>query len=142
MSKGYINAALRRDVIARADGCCEYCRVDTTDRGIDFALDHVIAEKHGGPTDADNLCLSCYWCNSFKGSNITSVDWLDEGKVVPLFNPRQQRWDEHFQLDGVRIVPLTGYGRVTVDLLQMNSSQRVAERRLLIELGVYPCHQQ
>ena len=139
MSKAYIGSALRREVIQRAGGCCEYCLGDTTDRAIDFAIDHVIAEKHGGPTRSDNLCLSCYWCNSFKGSDLSSVDWDGDGTVVPLFNPRRQRWDDHFQLDSLRIVPLTATGRVTVYLLQMNAPERIKERRLLVELGVYPC---
>jgi hypothetical protein len=139
MSKAYISAALRREVIERAGSCCEYCLSDTTDRAIDFAIDHVIAEKHGGPTQADNLCLSCYWCNSFKGSDLSSVDWDDNNSIVPLFNPRQQNWDEHFQLDGLRIVPITATGRVTAFLLQLNAPERIKERRLLLELGVYPC---
>jgi hypothetical protein len=138
MSKSHINAALRRQVILRAHGCCEYCLVNTDDRAIDFAIDHIIAEKHGGDSESPNLCLSCYWCNSFKGSDISSVDWADGGKIVPLFNPRQDNWEEHFQIDGARIVPLTATGRVTVFLLQLNAPERIEERRLLIELGVYP----
>ena len=102
----------------------------------------MIAEKHGGPTQPDNLCLSCYWCNSFKGSDISSVDWDEGGAIVPLFNPRRQHWDDHFRLDGLRIVPLTAVGRVTTFLLQMNASQRMKERHLLIELGTYPCQKE
>jgi hypothetical protein len=139
MTKAYIGAALRREVIERANSCCEYCLSSTTDRAIDFAIDHIIAEKHGGPTQSDNLCLSCYWCNSYKGSDLSSVDWDGDGAIVPLFNPRQQRWDEHFRLSGARLVPLTATGRVTVFLLQLNATERVKERQLLIELGVYPC---
>jgi hypothetical protein len=139
MSNTYISVALRREVMERAGGCCEYCRTNTQDRAIDFAIDHVIAEKHGGPTQADNLSLSCYWCNSFKGSDLSSVDWAGDGTIVPLFNPRQQLWVDHFQIDGVRIVPRTATGRVTVFLLQMNAPERIKERRLLLELGVYPC---
>lgn len=135
----YISPALRRAIIERASGCCEYCLSNTQDRAIDFAIDHVIAEKHGGSTRLDNLCLSCYWCNSYKGSDLSSVDWEADAAIVPLFNPRRQQWDEHFQLDGVRIVPLTATGRVTVFLLQLNAPERIKERELLGELGVYPC---
>jgi len=141
MSKAYINAALRREVIERAGSCCEYCLSDTEDRAVDFAIDHVIAEKHGGPTQSDNLCLSCFWCNSFKGSDLSSVDWDENHAIVPLFNPRQQSWGDHFQLEGVRIVPLTATGRVTAFLLQFNAPERIQERRLLLELGTYPCQQ-
>jgi hypothetical protein len=44
----YISAALRRLVIERASGCCEYCRMQVADRLLPFEVDHVIAEKHGG----------------------------------------------------------------------------------------------
>ena len=62
-------AALRREVRDRAGLCCEYCRIAEGDRAIDFAIDHVIAEKHGGKTILENLCLSCYECNTYKGSD-------------------------------------------------------------------------
>jgi hypothetical protein len=139
MSKTYIPAALRREVIQRAGSCCEYCLTGMEYRPIDFVIDHVIAEKHGGPTQSDNLCLSCYWCNSYKGSDLSSVDWELGRAIVPLYNPREQKWIDHFRLDGIEIVPLTTHGRVTVFLLQLNARERVKERKLLMELGVYPC---
>lgn len=139
MSKSYIPVALRREVITRANGCCEYCLSGSEERALDYVIDHIIAEKHAGPTQSDNLCLSCFWCNSFKGSDISSVDWEQNGVIIPLYNPRKQKWEEHFKLDGIRIIPLTATGRVTVFLLQLNAVERIKERRLLIELGEYPC---
>ncbi len=106
---------------------------------IDFAVDHIIAEKHGGPTEADNLCLSCYWCNSHKGSDISSVDWDGMGDVTPLFNPRKHTWADHFQLRGAMIQPLTPEGRVTARLLRFNDPQRILEREMLLRLDEYPC---
>ncbi len=139
MSGTYISAALRRLVIERASGCCEYCRINTEDRAIDFAIDHIIAEKHGGATAAENLCLSCYWCNSYKGSSISSVDWDYDAATIPLFNPRKQRWDAHFRIDGIRIDPITAHGRVTAYLLRFNAIERLQERELLSVLGSFPC---
>jgi hypothetical protein len=139
MSETYIPAALRREVRDRAELCCEYCRIAEGDRAIDFAIDHVIAEKHGGKTSVGNLCLSCYECNSYKGSDLSSVDWGFGDAIIPLFNPRQQRWSEHFQLQGSAIHPLTPTGRVTVFLLRLNTPERLEERELLITLGDYPC---
>jgi 5-methylcytosine-specific restriction endonuclease McrA len=91
----YISAELRRLVRNRAGGCCEYCLISERDRLISFEIDHVISTKHGGETTTENLCLSCSSCNEFKGSDIASADPLT-GKATFLFNPRQQRWDEHF----------------------------------------------
>ena len=49
-----------------------------------FEIDHVIARKHDGATAAGNLCLSCYYCNSFKGSDLASID---REQIVPLVAP-------------------------------------------------------
>ena len=38
-----------------------------------------------------------------------------------LFNPRQQKWHDHFAVNGARIVGLTPTGRVTIALLQLNT---------------------
>ena len=139
MSDTYIPAALRREVIERANSCCEYCRIAEMDRSINFAIDHVIAEKHSGETTSQNLCLSCYWCNSYKGSDISSVDWSSGGEIAPLYNPRKQRWNDHFKLNGALIEPTTVNGRVTVFLLKLNAPERIEERELLIALDEYPC---
>ena len=134
----YISAELRRLVIERAEGCCEYCRMQTADRLLPFEIDHIIAEKHGGATDEDNLSLACYRCNSFKGSDIASAD-PETGQAVFLFHPRHQRWKDHFRLNEAIIEPLTPEGRVTVFVLRLNVPVQVAERTALIAEGRYPC---
>jgi hypothetical protein len=109
MSKTYIAVALRRQVIARAGGCCEYCRLSLNDNAFSFQIDHVNSEKHGGDSGFDNLALGCSYCNAYKGSDIASTDTVT-GELVYLFNPRKDRWSDHFRLDGATIVPLTGVG--------------------------------
>lgn len=133
----YIPDALRREVIARAKGCCEYCLLHRDDNLFPHEVDHIIAEKHRGKTVLYNLCLSCLDCNRHKGSDLTSID-LETGEVVELFHPRRDRWDDHFRLDDAQIVPLTAKGRVTVFLLDMNSEEQIAKRADLIGLGRYP----
>ena len=134
----YIHAELRRFVTERAGNCCEYCRLSQQDNFLPFEIDHIIAEKHGGATDRDNLCLSCSTCNAFKGSDIGSID-SETGALTPLFNPRTQVWSEHFRLQDAIIEPLTPEGRVTVFLLRLNREEQLAERAALLELGRYPC---
>ncbi|MEO0564631.1 MAG: HNH endonuclease signature motif containing protein, partial [Chloroflexota bacterium] len=56
MSTTYISASLRREVIQRARNCCEYCLISQDDMLFSFEIDHIIAEKHGGPTISENLC--------------------------------------------------------------------------------------
>ena len=70
--------------------------------------------------------------NAFKGPNLTSVD-PDSGEIVPLFNPRQDRWEENFRSEGGEIVGITATGRATVRLLNMNAPRRVELREAWLE---------
>jgi hypothetical protein len=112
--------------------------MNVSDRLLLFAIDHVRAEKHGGETIAANLCLSCFRCNGFKGSDIASADPLT-GLATFLYNPREQQWDDHFSLDGALIKPLTPEGRITTFLLRLNAPIQVEQRTVLIADGRYPC---
>ena len=133
----YIRAELRRLIFERAEGRCEYCRIPHNVTFMPQEIDHIYAEKHGGETTADNLCLSCYHCNRHKGSDLASLDAESEA-IIRLFHPRRHIWIEHFSEIEGEIVGLTMIGRVTVQLLQMNGDERVEERRRLIVLGQWP----
>ncbi|MBC5795688.1 hypothetical protein H5968_11150 [Sphaerospermopsis sp. LEGE 00249] len=56
--------------------------------------------------------------------------------MTSLYNPRQDNWHEHFQLNGAEFIPLTAVVRVTVKLLQINRIDRLKERELLIQAGI------
>ena len=132
----YVSAMLRQFVIARAAERCEYCRFPQLASFLTFEIEHIISIKHGGATVEQNLALTCPFCNRSKGSDLGSID-PQTGLLAPFFHPRKQRWDEHFVLEGPEIVPLTAEGRVTVLIFQFNHPERVAERRPLIEVGLY-----
>jgi hypothetical protein len=104
---------------------------------IEFEIDHIISLKHGGKTDANNLALACFYCNSFKGPNIAGLDSLT-GEVVRLFHPRKDKWDEHFVWDGAMLDGQTAIGRVTVDVLGINDVEFIAVREALIAAGEFP----
>lgn len=123
----YIPTALRRQVIERAGNHCEYCLLSAEVAFFTHEADHVVAEKHGGATDINNLALACWRCNRHKGSDLTSFD-PETLQLSPLFNPREQVWSEHFAQERERIVGLTSEGRTTVNLLQLNSEARLIER--------------
>ncbi|HEY9848636.1 MAG TPA: HNH endonuclease signature motif containing protein [Leptolyngbyaceae cyanobacterium] len=131
MSRTYISSTLRQLVYDRANGCCEYCLIPEATSFAKHEIDHIIAEKHDGLTEAENLALSCTVCNKHKGSDLTSID-PETSQITPLYNPRRDRWSEHFQLSDGQFIPLTAIGRVTIRLLQLNHPNRVKERQLLI----------
>jgi hypothetical protein len=136
MTPSYVSAALRQAVFERAAGRCEYCLYPQAMSLLSFEVEHIVAEKHGGLTTADNLALACPYCNRFKGTDLGSLD-PESGQLTPFFNPRTQRWSEHFRLDGAAIVPLTPEGRVTATILQLNHPERLEERQHLIRLRLY-----
>lgn len=131
------SAELRRRVIERAQDRCEYCLIHQDDAVARHQIDHVIADKHGGPTTTENLALSCVLCNLRKSSDLSSVN-PESGQITPLYNPRAHRWNEHFRIVGVEILGTTPEGKTTAHFLQFNSSSRLAERRELALTGGFP----
>lgn len=123
----YVSDALRRLVVERADHACEYCRLPNSLSFYPHEVDHVIALKHKGTTQADNLAYACWRCNRFKGSDLGSFDPVT-GDFCFLFNPRQQLWAEHFVTTEGRVLGRSPEGRTTALLLKMNASDRIQER--------------
>jgi hypothetical protein len=100
-------------------------------------IDHIIAEKHRGPTILENLALACFHCNNHKGPNIAGVD-AETQTITRLFHPRQDRWSDHFSWRGAILVGTTPVGRATVEVLAINVRHRVIHRQALIDEGVFP----
>src|SRR3954453_5235996 len=117
-------ASLTQQVRQRAAGRCEYCRLPQTASSVPFEIDHIIARKHGGPTIASNLALSCWYCNSFKGSDIAGIDPKTR-KLTPLFPPPRHKWAWHFRYDGPLLIGRTAIGRTTIRVLQINCEEAV-----------------
>lgn len=134
MTSSHIPTPLRRLVVERAHGQCEYCLTPATVTLAPHEIDHIIAQQHGGVTEADNLALACVLCNKLKGPNIASLDPLT-GQVTALYHPRRDEWGQHFKLEGARLESLTAVGRTTTYLLQLNQPERVTERKLLLTIG-------
>lgn len=133
----YVPVALRQQVISRARGHCEYCLFPQEMAFLSFEIEHVIAEKHGGATEEANLALACPECNRFKGTDLGSLDAMT-GRLTPFFNPRTQRWTEHFRYEAGQIIPLSAEARVTIAILRFNTPTQVNERQLLEQSGNYP----
>jgi len=81
----------RQQVWDRAGRCCEYCQMPQEFDVLPFQLDHIRAQKHGGPTTIANLALACLPCR-----------------------------------------------RATIEVLGINTTDRIQHRRLLIQARVFP----
>lgn len=124
----YISESLRQLVEKRSGYKCEYCQIPAHISFYPHEVDHVIALKHRGETISENLAYACWRCNRYKGSDLGSFD-PQTNEFSLLFNPRTQSWNEHFTFEDARITGLTPEGRTTVELLQLNNSERMAERK-------------
>ena len=132
----WITPELRQIVAARANFLCEYCLIGEADSFYGCEVDHIISLKHGGPSDAANLAYACALCNRNKGSDIGSIS--PRGEFTRFFNPRSDRWAEHFVLEQAVIRPLSDVGEGIARILQFNTSARLHEREELIRFGKYP----
>jgi hypothetical protein len=86
-----------------------------------------------------NLAWACPWCNTHKHTKTYAPD-PQTGKQVLLFNPRLQKWEQHFRWsdDFLSIVGHTQTGRATVDALNMNRFEHINLRKLLQMAGKHP----
>jgi 5-methylcytosine-specific restriction endonuclease McrA len=134
-----ISAALRRRVAEAARFRCGYCLTAQRIIGPLLEIDHFIPESRGGSSDEENLWLACPMCNSHKADRQEALD-PESRAMVPLFNPRAARWEEHFEWieAGTMIRDKTPQGRATVVALQMNHQDIVAARGLWVIAGWHP----
>lgn len=131
-----IPARLRQLVVKSAKSRCEYCLLPQSVSLHKHEPDHIIPRQHGGETESSNLALACMRCNRYKGPNVGSID-PETGSLVTFFNPRTQKWNDYFELEGGIIRPLTVEAQVTVKILRLNDEDRITERIHLIEVGLY-----
>ncbi len=126
-----MDAATRTAVRERADHRCEYCQLQQEHSPLArLQIEHIRPRKHRGTDDPENLALACIDCNLAKSSDIAGFD-PESDQMTALFHPRQHKWHEHFEWRGVFLAGVTPVGRTTVDVLDMNSDDRV-ELRLLV----------
>lgn len=133
-----VTDAVRERVIERAHHRCEYCQMPSIYIYAPMEIDHIQPLFLDGTDDELYLCLACPRCNGFKGSQIVGKDAT--GLEIALFNPRLDRWSEHFgwSKDKAEIIALTPCGEATITALRLNIEEAVNFRRTMAAIGAYP----
>jgi hypothetical protein len=136
---GYVSEEVRQRVREQAGNRCGYCLSPQHLVLGTLEIEHLIPRGRGGSDAEDNLWLACRLCNSFKAQQVSARD-PETDLDVPLFNPRKQRWSDHFRwtTDGTKIQGRTPCGRATVSALQLNNMVAVTVRRYWIQAGWHP----
>lgn len=140
-----ISELIKQSVRVRANYLCEYCHSSEILSANRFTIDHVVPRSLGGSDEISNLALACRRCNERRYNFVASIDPETES-IVPIFNPRQQQWAEHFTwvLDGSTIKGSTPVGRATCVRLDLNDLRYPEDdsirqtRRLWIKTGLHP----
>lgn len=139
-----LSDATKKLVRKRAKSLCEYCHFLEEASAAKFAIDRIVPKSIGGSDDPDNLALACQRCNGYRSNFITGIDPQTQ-EIIPLFNPRQQKWSDHFiwTADGLKIIGITPTGRATGNRLDLNDERHnegsiVKARRLWVRGGWHP----
>jgi HNH endonuclease len=130
---------IKAQVRARAKGLCEYCHAAEQWQYVEFTVDHVCPISKGGNDALINLALACFFCNRRKWNYLTALD-PETGQDSPLFNPRQDVWQDHFiwSVDRIRVEGLTAIGRATIQALQFNRERALNLRSADVAIGRHP----
>jgi HNH endonuclease len=142
VSTPYIPENVKNRVRQAAQDRCGYCQsLQRYVLGV-LEIEHIIPKASGGDDNEENLWLFCRLCNSYKGTQTRATD-LIEDRSVQLFNPRTQKWSQHFTWseDGAYIIGSTPCGRATVLALQLNNIYAVTVRQAWISVGWHPPHE-
>ncbi|GAA6614705.1 HNH endonuclease [Scytonema sp. NUACC26] len=139
-----ISNKIQELVRQRANFRCEYCHYLEFLSTSPLTIDHIIPKSLGGSDDVNNLALACRLCNERHYNFTVGID-PNTQQEVPLFNPRQQQWSEHFiwTEDGTKIVGTSAIGRATCNRLDLNDERRIdrfiqKSRQLWIQGSFHP----
>jgi hypothetical protein len=130
MARIRLNAQADARIRAEARNRCGYCLSPQNLVMARLEIEHIIPLAKGGTNDESNLWLACPICNSHKSDKTSAVD-PETGETVPLFNPRAQKWSDHFRWseDGIRILGLTPIGRASIIALHLSDDPDALEVR-------------
>ena len=125
-----------RQVHERAAFRCEYCQTAQRVIGQAMHVEHIFPNLGD---NLENLCLSCPSCNLSKAKATQAPD-PESKNLVPLFNPRIQNWNEHFEWleNGTIVKGKTATSRATVSRMKMNIERIVRARIIWVLAKVHP----
>lgn len=130
-----LDALIRR----QAKNRCGYCLNPQELIPYKLEIEHIFPQSLGGESIEENLWLACRECNAHKAAKTEAIDNLT-GKIVKLFNPRTQNWNEHFEFskNDAQIIGKTPCGRATVEALQINNFYQTTARSIWVEMNKFP----
>lgn len=93
---GKISEKLKQKIRRQAKNRCGYCLLPQDLNPSLLEIEHIIPTAEGGTDEEENLWLACRLCNGYKGMQTSVIDPQTNQKTS-IFNPRTQKWKEHFE---------------------------------------------
>ena len=139
MQRPKISEKTKAKIRLIAKNRCGYCLCQQEYVWDILEIDHIYPLAKGGKDSEENLWLICSTCNSAK-YNKTEVLDVKTNKMVLLFNPRTQNWDEHFKWNknATKIIGQTPTGRATILALNLNRDRFIKIRKHWVLAGWHP----
>jgi hypothetical protein len=139
MSKVALAVETRALVMQRSGHCCEYCKSQDKFSPVYFTIDHIAPLIEGGSNDIENVAYACMPCNRLKWKKTMVFDPISQVNV-PIFNPRLDVWERHFQWSGnyLSIIGISATGRAMVSELQLIRKKLIRYRKEMFDIGYHP----
>ncbi|GAB4459477.1 MAG: hypothetical protein OHK0029_22140 [Armatimonadaceae bacterium] len=120
-----VRSEIRELIRNRYNERCAYCGIQETDAGGRLTIDHFQPVSQGGKEELENLVYACHLCNTFKS------DYWEMDEEASLLHPLHDNLSEHL-IESVthHLIPLSGRGRVYIQVLHLNRPELVEQRRL------------
>lgn len=139
MKRKKISETIRDKIRELARNRCGYCLSHQDYVWDILEIDHIFPLSKGGKDNEQNLWLICATCNAAKYDKTHAFD-IRTQTTAPIFNPRTQNWNEHFEWskNGTKVIGKTAIGRATVTTLNLNRERFIKVRKNWISAGWHP----
>lgn len=139
MQRPKIPKKTKTEIRLFANNRCGYCLCQQEYVWDILEIDHIYPLAKGGKDSEENLWLICSTCNNAKYNKTEAIDDLTN-KIVSIFNPRTQNWNEHFgwNKNATKIIGKTSIGRATISALNLNRERFIKIRKHWISAGWHP----
>jgi len=134
-----ISRKLADKIRQQAKNRCGYCLLPQNLNPTLLEIEHIQPTAKNGTDEEENLWLACRECNSHKSVKTHGFDEKTRRRVK-LFNPRKQKWRNHFEFSeaATEIIGKTVCGRATVEALKINNEILFSVRKLWVEFDLFP----
>ncbi len=127
---------LREDMYDKQNKLCAYCRIHVPKSCDPMHREHIVyKDEHlQWMFLPENLCVSCFWCNNWKGTTEVLVDpktlkYPNASDGFKIIHPLYDRYSEHIELIGdVLYRGKTDKGIFTIDICHLYRVDLAEER--------------